>query len=400
MVETNKRIDYALVGPGLCMTAVSYGLCRYSYGLFIPAFRDAFSLSDETLAYIASISYGSYFLVTLLGIYISSFVDPRKSMLLGGVAATLGMLIISLASSPLMLALGVAIAGVVPGLAYTPISALVMNFVSEKKQKRVYSIINSGTSLGVVVSGPIVIFFIHEWRHAWLGFSALALLVTLWCAAKIPASSKTKNEPSMSIKTLFLNGFTTYEKRKVLLVAFCIGIATSVFWTFSVDLISTHSGDHFTISGHHFSAKLTAQLFWIIVGLAGFLGVFAGNVVNYLGVKRSMIIFQIGIASAITLLVSLNHPLAVAFSALTFGALFVFIAATLGIWSMEVFYDSPSVGFGLVFLSLSAGQFMGPLLTALFIGMVGLDTVFYVSAILAGSITLFFLEKNSVESTC
>jgi len=40
------------------MTATSYGLGRYAYGLFIPTFRDAFSLTDTRLALIASFSYG------------------------------------------------------------------------------------------------------------------------------------------------------------------------------------------------------------------------------------------------------------------------------------------------------------------------------------------------------
>jgi len=38
-------LDYRIVGPGMFMTATSYGLGRYAYGLFIPTFREA--LSDK-----------------------------------------------------------------------------------------------------------------------------------------------------------------------------------------------------------------------------------------------------------------------------------------------------------------------------------------------------------------
>ena len=72
----HMTLDYRIVGPGMFMTATSYGLGRYAYGLFIPTFRDAFSLTDTRLALIASFSYGSYFLVILIGIYISSRLDP------------------------------------------------------------------------------------------------------------------------------------------------------------------------------------------------------------------------------------------------------------------------------------------------------------------------------------
>ena len=54
----HMTLDYRIVGPGMFMTATSYGLGRYAYGLFIPTFRDAFSLTDTRLALIASFSYG------------------------------------------------------------------------------------------------------------------------------------------------------------------------------------------------------------------------------------------------------------------------------------------------------------------------------------------------------
>jgi len=153
----HMTLDYRIVGPGMFMTATSYGLGRYAYGLFIPTFRDAFSLTDTRLALIASFSYGSYFLVTLIGIYISSRLDPRKSLIAGGLAAAFGMLLMAFATDYRILALGVAIAGVSPGLAYTPISGLIAALVSQSRQRTIYAIVNSGTSLGVVLSAPLAI---------------------------------------------------------------------------------------------------------------------------------------------------------------------------------------------------------------------------------------------------
>ncbi|MET0940668.1 MAG: MFS transporter [Mesorhizobium sp.] len=144
-----KKLDYRLVLPGICIVATSYGLARYAYGLFLPIFREAFALSDATLAYVAAISYASYFCITIVGIYLSTRLAPRLSVLLGGLAAVIGMATIAAAQSPFMLAAGVAIAGVSPGLAYTPFSEIIATLVSEARQRAIYSIINSGTSLGV-----------------------------------------------------------------------------------------------------------------------------------------------------------------------------------------------------------------------------------------------------------
>ncbi|MFD2207855.1 MFS transporter [Kiloniella antarctica] len=396
-----RKIDYALVGPGLCITATSYGLCRYAYGLFIPIFREEFNLSDEALAYIASISYASYFLVALLGIYISSKIDPRKSLLLGGMTAVVGMMLIATALSPAMLVLGVALAGVTPGLAYTPVSELVVTFVSPNRQRSIYAIINSGTSLGVLLSGPVAILFEGAWRWSWVGFSGFALLATLWCAWVIPKVPKDRKAKKNSTVSITISTFLHPERLRLLIIAFVIGIATSVYWTFSVDLISTSEGKSGEIFGYVFNSELVAQLFWIVVGIAGFGGMFAGYVVNKMGIVLAMALFQIGITTATALLASTDHIAAIILSAVLFGAFFVFVAAALGMWSLSLFNDVPAVGFGFTFLMLSVGQFIGPVLTANLVGSIGLQGVFFLSAVVAGSIVFLlplrrefkFLEK-------
>lgn len=52
------------------------------------------------------------------------------------------------------------------------------------------------------------------------------------------------------------------------------------------------------------------------------------------------------------------------------------MAATLGMWSMDVFVGRSAKGFGLTFLLLSLGQFVGPFLVGLFIGQVSLSAIF------------------------
>ena len=396
---TTGKIDYALVGPCLCITATSYGLCRYAYGLFIPIFRDAFNLSDETLAYIASISYASYFIMALIGIYISSKMDPRRSLLLGGATAIIGMMMIATASSAVMLTIGVAIAGVTPGLAYTPISELIVILVSRHLQRTVYAIINSGTSLGVMLSSPIAILFEDTWRWSWVGFSFFALASTLWCAWVIPKIPKRMDVKTDSAVPITVASVLSPDRLRLFVVAFVIGIATSVYWTFSVDLITTSSGQSVQVFGATLESGLIAQLFWVIVGLAGFAGMLAGTVVDKMGIRSSLILFQVGIAVATALLASIDHLFAIILSAIIFGAFFVFVAATLGMWSLEVFQEMPSIGFGLTFLLLSAGQFIGPVLTAVLVGAIGLHGVFFLSAAAAVSIIFLFQGVRSVNIT-
>lgn len=46
-----------LVAPGLAMIAVTYGLARFAYGLFLPEMHQAFSLSEAVLGLIGAGSY-------------------------------------------------------------------------------------------------------------------------------------------------------------------------------------------------------------------------------------------------------------------------------------------------------------------------------------------------------
>lgn len=372
-----EKLDYRLVLPGLCIVATSYGLARYAYGLFLPIFREAFGLSDAILAYVASISYASYFVVTLAGIYLSTRLAPRVSVLLGGLAAVIGMATIAAAQTPAALAAGVAVAGVSPGLAYTPFSEIVATLVTETRQRAVYSIVNSGTSLGVMLSGPAALLMGEQWRWAWALFAVAGLASTLWCVAILPRLPA-REEP-LSLAGLTPRSLTAGPRARLFVVAFLLGIATSIYWAFSVDLV-TAGGEVYRLAGIELPALRFGQVFWTVVGLAGFAGMAAGAVVNRLSIVPAMRLFLFAIAAATAMLAISQSSGMVLISGLLFGAFFVFVAATLGMWSLDLFPDLPAVGFGLAFLLLSAGQFVGPLLVGLLIGTFGLGELFIASA--------------------
>lgn len=48
---------FAFTGGGFAIIAVTFGLARYSYGLFMPEIGLEFGLTEETLGLIASASY-------------------------------------------------------------------------------------------------------------------------------------------------------------------------------------------------------------------------------------------------------------------------------------------------------------------------------------------------------
>lgn len=366
------------IPAGIAIVASTYGLARYAYGLFLPRIQDDMALSLETMGLIASTSYLGYLLATLIAMSISATFGPRFPIVLGGFMATAGMMLIATSSSASMLILGVFMAGTSPGLSYPPLSDAIIRVVTLPKRERAYAWINSGTSFGVILAGPIALWAGESWRTAWVIFALAALVSTLWNWAVMPA--KNASSVSKDIPKLNIGLFQRKSAGGLYTAAFLFGIITSVYWTFAVDLL---------VSDNTLPER-NAVAFWVLIGIAGILGCFAGDIVNRIGMKAAFKYMMLAITCAIAIL-----PLATKWSALAlisgalFGATFISITAVFGIWSIYIYNDRPSAGFGATFFLISLGQFVGPVIAGYGAAQIGMGPVFYASALFClGLITL------------
>ncbi len=380
-----RHPDFALAASGLCIVAVSYGLARYAYGLFLPAFRAALDLSDAALAVIAAGSYAAYVVAAMVAVPLIARLGPRVSVALGGVAASGGMALVAVAQGPWTLALGVAVAGVSPALAYTPYAEIIPAQVPPDRQGTVYAFVNTGTSLGVALSGPLAILAGGSWRAAWALFAILALGATLWCWRVLPADPPRSTTGAGSQAgwpgLVWARGG---ERPRLFLAATLMGASASVYWAFSVDLV-TGGGtggetEPILLLGWALSPERFGQVFWTLVGVAGFAAATAGALVSRLGLRGTHALALSGLAVAIGGPAAMASPLAALASGLLFGASFVLATACFGLWSLRATDGAPAAAFGLTFLLMSAGQFAGPFIVGLLTETLGLPTLFGMAA--------------------
>ena len=385
-----------LIGPGIMIVAVTYGLARYSFGLFLPEFQQTYGLSHEWLGLIASASYGGFILAALYASWVSGLRGPRLPVVLGGVSATLGMLIISVSDTVWGLALGVVIAGASPGFSYPPLSDAVMRMIQAKDQNRTYTIINSGTSFGVIVAGPLALFAGAEWRLAWFGFAVIALVAAVWNARIMPTGAFRGN--AHEIPKIRLAWLVKPRSRSLLAAALLLGLSTSVYWTYAVELI-VDGGSFGTVAATAaVNAETGTRFFWVLIGLSGIAGAFTGEAVSAVGLRRVLTLVLLGIAGALALLaVAPHNAFAVGASAALFGATFISATALLGVWSVRVFHDRPSAGFGATFLVITGGQMISPTLAGWLIGGIGLQMVFWIAVAIALA-TAFLAPKEHIDS--
>lgn len=365
-----------LTAAGLAIVAVTYGLARYCFGLFLPDIRQEFGLSSELIGLIAGLSYMGYLAATFAGSWLSTVFEPRLPILLGGIAAAVGMALIAWSPTPGVLALGVFVAGTSPGLAYPPFSDVIVRHTEPSRQNVVYAWINSGTGFGVAFAGPLALYAGGNWRLAWLVFACLALAITFWNAFSLPRRSVHADTGPRKVSLWIL---TDRSARTLFVSAFLFGVVTAVYWTYAVELLIMLTGN-----------PRDAVLFWIVLGIAGVTGCFAGGLVNRWGLGGTYRLLAILVGSSVgTLPLLVDTRLGIYLSAACFGAGFIVMTALFGMWSMRIFRAAPSIGFGFTFFLLSLGQGAGPVLSGFLIPITGHPVLFFAAGLMCCALALF-----------
>ena len=392
-VATNTSLG--LVPTGLAMIAVTYGLARFAYGLFLPEIREEFGLDAAVLGLIGSGSYVGYCVAIVVSLIYTSKVGPRFMIAAAGGTAVVGMALIAAAPGAPLLAAGVLVAGSSTGLASPPMAEAVSRVFGGDRQDRANTLINSGTSIGVALSGPIALVAAGQWRLAWAAFAAVGLVVLAWNLAIMPAGdsngvgeSSADSEEVEEVQEVVeeaVNPVIEPEgppritfgwlvgRRSLPLFAASVGLglASAAYWTFSRDLV-VQAGD---------LGRIGSTTFWVLLGVSGLLGGAAGDLVGRFGLGLVLRGALLAMAASIGMLAAAPGVLPVAYSsAAFFGATYIMLTGILLVWSVRVFRDRPSAGLGAAFLLIAAGQILGSYLAGVLAGTSGLQTTFAVFA--------------------
>ncbi len=374
--EVTAAKTRSLTAAGLAIVGVTYGLARYCFGLFLPDIRQEFNLSPEMIGLIAGMSYMGYLAATFAGSWLSTTVEPRLPILLGGIAAATGMTMIALSPDPWILAIGVFVAGTSPGLAYPPFSDVIVRHTETSRQNTVYAWINSGTGFGVAFAGPLALYAGEDWRLAWLIFAGMALTITVWNMLALP---KQRVRPGRTAAVVSVRLLAERTARPLFVAAFLFGIITAVYWTYAVELLLLLT-----------SNPRDAILFWIVLGIAGVSGCFAGGLVNRWGLRNTYLTLSLVVGLAVgTLPLVIGTPFGIFASAACFGAGFIVMTALFGMWSMRIFREMPSIGFGFTFFLISLGQGVGPVVSGFLIPVTGHSLLFMASGLLCCGLAVF-----------
>ena len=364
-----------LLAAAFALTAVSYGLARFAFGLLLPQIRTELSLDIGTTGWIGSSAFVAYCIGVCITFMVSQACSPRAIAFAAGLASTVGMVIITLSTTGWALGMGVALAGLSTGLTSPPLATAVALRLDEAHRPKANAIINAGTAAGIVFSGLASLIALAGWRELYGLFAAISCVVTVWVWCAVPTGREPTTSGPVSLAIFKRPGMLALCTGSLLM-----GSSSTAIWTFGGSLLR----DEF-----NFTQRDIAWI-WVALGLAGVAGAMTGAFVQRFGLLRVHRMSLLGMAAGIIGLSFTSISAAFAFASVAlFGASYITSSGAYLIQGIRLLPERPDLGLGIPFLILASGQSAGaPLFGALLTGWgAGVALAAFAGvALLAGSI--------------
>lgn len=372
-----------LVFPGIAMIATTYGLGRFSFGLFLPSITEDIGMTTSQAGIISSLFYLAYCFTVIYATFQTATIGPKRMIMLAGLSVIVGLFTIGIAPNALILSLGVLFAGASTGLVSPPYGYTISLWIRMTDQGKANTWINSGTSFGLMFTGLTAMVVFLDWRATYFIYGVIAVVVLLWNFKNIPPLQHNLNISTGSFNIRDI----TYSKR-IILASLLLGFATAPFWTFSKSFIEQ--------TGHYTDLELS--IFWILIGLFGIIGGVSGAMIDKRGIHFAYNLGVIMLATSSLLLAFTPNIWLLAFiSSGLFGFSYIYLTGVLLVWGIKIFAKNASLGIGIPFLLLAVGQVIGSSLAGIVIDTVNFQNTFIIFGI-TGYLPLLLYPQIKVKA--
>jgi len=386
-----------LTAAGFVATAVAFGPARMGFGLFLPAFREAFALSTSTAGLIASGGFLAFLVALLASASIGRRYGERASVTCGALAAAVGFAVVAAAGTAGVLALGVALAAISAGLCWAPFNDAAERVVAAEVRPTALSIVSTGTTFGVIAAAVIALGVAQgalDWRGAWLGFAVSGLVLAGIAQVGVPSSrgrtparsavadivqvglpAKLSADPTPAVVAAGAS-LTKPAAIPLYASALCFGMTNAIFLSFAADRVVAAGG----LAGVPDTAA--SVVIFLGYGVFGVLGLATGRLEARIGLAPLFcLIFTAAALSLILIALAPTSWAGVIAASGLHGVAIMMASAVFSFWSVRLFPGRSTLGFTAALLSMAGGAVMGPALAGLLADAQGPVVMFLVAAL-------------------
>ncbi len=324
------RVHYAWIVLA-CSTLVVFGalgLARFGYSIILPAMQQGLGLDNTGAGALATANLVGYLALSLLGGALASRYGPRWVATIGMGLVSAGMALTGAANSLLSAMVWRALTGIGSGASNVPVMGLVAAWFGPRRRGLAAGIAVAGSSLGLMVSGPLVPRILAAnpftgWRVSWYLFAAAALGLA-WLAALLlrdrpaqiglqplggdseaPASSS-PGDPSLPWRVVYLAPRVWHLGA----VYAAFGFSYIIYMTFFVRFLVSEAG---------YSARRAGGLFMLMGAFSLACGLIWGALSDRIGRKWALALVFLTHSLAFSLFVLWPQPPGLTLSAVLFG---------------------------------------------------------------------------------
>jgi hypothetical protein len=331
------------------LIASTYGMARFGVGLFAPRLVLERPALARVVGFAAAAQFVSYAIAAAVAARLVHR-RPGTGLVLAGVTASAGCVGVAAGSTPTAFLAAVFVGGMGAGFASPAMVRVIDRAVSTRAAPTAQSMVNSGTSVGVIAVGGLA-FATTSTAGPWAlmaGVCAASAGAVLLVARGGSGISAARDVETSSVTAPGEWGRLVVPG----LAALVVGSGSALIWTFG-PLMVTEAGS--------VDAGRVGWL-WIALGVGGLVGPVTGVVVGRLGPRGGWSLFAGVLALGnVTLTVAIGLGVSwAAFAAMAiFGAGYMCLSGVLILWARAAWPTAAGAGTSVLFIAFAVGQALG-----------------------------------------